>query len=586
MQKGVTVESVVTDPFVTRALTGLDTEGSVSQDRKLSLASGLVWSLTGIAIAVGIAVRAWYVWHLPINSDVSIVGLMVQQFLHGHFYAFYWGQAYGGAEPYLALPLFFVFGSSAWVLTIVPVALAAAAGVLTWRIATRLVTAPALCALAGATVWAIPETGLLNSTLEYGFRGVTLVSGLVLILISLRIYDGQRTPLAFAALGVVAGIGWWSSVEIVYYYVPTAWLLIAALWRDPSVRRLRWWADHAGVALLAFLVGALPWLWANFNSGFASLRSGSFVVPPNEPTYGGRLHIFFRYMLPMLFSLRQRGTGVWLWGRTLAVVLVAVIVIGLIIFTVMCLIRDQRSRAIAVALILFPFILAISPATWYWGDGRYSNLCVPLLVLVVVVGAEELTRRVVGGHRASDRQLSSIRYAVTACCLSGLVVLSIASFIAFVAPGTSFFTGWSNPNGANLQTVAGWSNPNGASIRTIAELESNHVHFGYADYWLAYKLDYLSDGGLQLTTAGTDVNRWQAQNEAVRRARSQAWLFTSLAPGPVIQFGTIVGPDGMNEAQFLAALTRLGVGYHVVNTGLVQAVIPDRKVTQSEVGIP
>jgi hypothetical protein len=291
-------------------------------------------------------------------------------------------------------------------------------------------------------------------------------------------------------------------------------------------------------------------------------------------------------MFPMLFSLRQRGTGFWLWGRTLAVVLLALIVIGLVTFVVMCLIRDQRSRAIAVGLILFPFILAISPATWFWGDGRYSNLCVPLIVLVVLVGAEELTRRVVGGHRASDRQRSFIRYVVTACCMSGLVVLSIASFIAFVAPGTSFFTGWNSPNRANLQTVASWSNPNGPSIQTIAELESHHVHFGYADYWLAYKLDYLSDGRLELTTAGTDVNRWQAQNEAVRRAPSQAWLFTSLSPGPVVQFGTIPGPDGMNEAQFLAALTRLGVGYHVVNTGLVQAVIPNRKVTQQEVGIP
>jgi hypothetical protein len=515
------------------------------------------------------------VWHLPINSDEGIVGLMVQQAMHGHFSAFYWGQAYGGAEPYLALPLFFVFGTSVWVLTIVPVALAAAAGALTWRIARRLVTAPALCALAGATVWAIPQSGIVNSTTEYGFRGVTLVSGLALVLISLRIYDGRPTPLAFAALGLVAGIGWWSSPEIVYYYVPTAWLLVAALWRDPSVRRLRWWVDHAGVALLAFVVGALPWLWANLNSGFASLRSSTFPVGPNEPSYGGRVHIFFRYMFPMLFSLRQGETGVWLWGKTATVVLLALIAIGLIICIVMCLIRDQRSRAIAVALVLFPFILAISPAAWFWGDGRYSNLGIPLIVLVVLVGAVELIRRVVGGHRASDRQRSSIRYVVTALSLSGLVVLSLAGFVAFVAPGASFFRSWTNPNSQSIQTVA--------------ELESHKVYSGYADYWVAYKLDYLSNGGLEITTAGTDVNRWQAQNEAVSRAPSQAWLFTSGAADPLGQFaGTpfIVGPDGMSKAQFLAALTRLGVGYRVVDTGLVQAVIPDRKVTQAEVGLP
>jgi uncharacterized membrane protein len=66
------------------------------------------------------------------------------------------------------VPFFAIFGPSTWALEVVPSILAAAAGLVTWRIARRLVNDAAMAALAGAVVWVVPQTQVFNSTVELG----------------------------------------------------------------------------------------------------------------------------------------------------------------------------------------------------------------------------------------------------------------------------------------------------------------------------------------------------------------------------------------------------------------------------------
>jgi hypothetical protein len=539
----------------------------------LAAGSLLAWGLTAVAILAGVVLRAWYVFHQPMYADEAVVGLMVQQILHGHLSAFYWGQVYGGAEPYLVVPLFAIFGSSTWALEIVPTILAAAAGLVTWRIARRLVNDAAIAALAGAVVWVVPQTQVFNSTVELGFRGVTLLSGLGLVLVALRIWEGQQTWLAFAWLGVLAGVGWWSSPEIVYYVVPAAWMVVSAIGRDDEIGHLRRWGSRLLVALVAFIVGALPWLWANVGSGFYSLNTKAFQLPANSPGYFGRLHIFFRWMLPMMFSLKAEVTGAWLFARPLSMLFFVLLLVACAPTIVLCLFRDARSRALAVAVLLFPFILALSPATWFWGYGRYANLGLPLIVLVLVVGVAEAVRLVYRGRvRTADRQQALVRGLLASLVMGVLVALSVANFAIFMTPGSTF--------------LGGWDDPNSPSSATVADLEAHHIRYAYADYWVAYKLDFLSDNQLQITTIANDVDRWPAQRQAVREARSQAWLFTTTTGVPATQFGptaSIQGPDGMSETEFLAALQRLAIRYRIVQAGLVRAVIPRRAVNPAQV---
>lgn len=116
------------------------------------------------------------------------------------------------------------------------------------------------------------------------------------------------------------------------------------------------------------------------------------------------------------------------------------------------------------------------------------------------------------------------------------------------------------------------------STATVGALEDHHVRFADAEYWVAHELDDLSDERLQISTVGSDQDRWPAQHLLVRNAPTHAWLFTTVADGSPFQFGatiTIRGPNGMTETRFLAELRHLGVEYRVVHAGLLRAVIPD-----------
>jgi hypothetical protein len=73
--------------------------------------------------------------------------------------------------------------------------------------------------------WLWPEVYVYLSTVEYGFRYLTLVCGLAVLLFALRLGEAQLSRLRdWAALGLFAGLGWWCSPEIVNYAAP------AVLW--------------------------------------------------------------------------------------------------------------------------------------------------------------------------------------------------------------------------------------------------------------------------------------------------------------------------------------------------------------------
>ena len=528
--------------------------------------------LAAVAVVVGTVIRAWLLFHQPVTSDEAVAGLISHQILHGHTYAFFWGQPFGGVEPYVVAAVFAALGQSSLTLGLAPVLLSALAAVLVWRVALRLVGSARVALLAGALAWAAPFPVVFTSTIEGGYRGVTLACGLAVLLISLRILDGKFRVAEFVALGVIAGVGWWSLPEIAYFLVPAGLVLVGALVQSSRAGDLARWPGRIGAAAVAFGVGALPWWWTNIGSGFASLDTSKFPgsATPLNPGYGGRLRIFFRFTLPLYADLRRLNTGVWLFGGSgssfhrvavaLAVVLVVVVVVGAL---VLCFLRGGRCIALGVALVLYPFFVALQPGTWYWQDGRYAVYLGPLLVLVLAAACTELAARVRTRRRVPGLSL-----------MGAVVVLSLVfSVVSFhqsfsVTPHT---------------LVANWATPDAAATATATELEAEGVRTGYADYWVAYKLDFLSRGNLSMTVAGTDPDRWESLTGEVRTSGSPAWLFVppGRIPAGLQQFamtGDIQGPSGMAEAQFLADLGHLGLTYRTIDAGPIQAVVPSSRV--------
>ena len=554
-----------------------ETQPAIAVSPGVGRAGNLFFVVTiAVAVVAGALMRSWYLFHTPSSSDQAIVGLMANAILHGHFTAFYWGQAYGGVEPYAVAGMFALFGHSATILNLTPALLSGAAALVTWRAALRLVRIPQLAAIAGALVWVAPDAFLANSTREGGFRGVTMLCGLACILLALRLLDGSHRFADVIGLGLFAGLGWWSSPEVAYFLVPAGLILLGALFGGGPA--LRWWITRLAAGAVGFVVGALPWLWANVNSGFQSLNPSSFPAGSLSDTgYWGRMNVFFHYALPVELNPRRLQTGSYLFGgsssgvrHALGVSVTLFVCALLIVGIVLCASRGGRWLAIAVGVVAFPILYAAQPGTWFWINGQYVVFLGPLLVLAAVPGFEEAFYHF---RRRNRRDMKAMTVIALSVALAAALVLSL-----FALAGDNQTT--------VTQLASGWGNPNAPADRAIDTLRANGIRDGFADYWVAYKLDLLSGQTLTITPAKGDADRQPSFAQAVSLSQQQAWLFvppSQMASAYAQFFTTIPGPDGITESRFLAALKILHVGYREVNAGILSAVVPNRHITIAEV---
>jgi hypothetical protein len=541
---------------------------------------GRTWSNAVIVVAVvaGIVLRVWFLFHDPVTSDEAVVGLFAREILHGHTNAFVSTQTVGGVEPYVVAGFFFVFGQGTFALLAAPVALSVVSALLVWRVALRLVQDRQVAALAGALAWAAPLPAVYLSTVEGGYRGVTLVCGLAALVFALRILDGRRGYPEWIGLGLAAGVGWWALPEVVYFLLPAGLLVVAALVGVRSQWAPAQWVPRLGAGLGAVVIGALPWIWANVGSGFASLNAHSFSgsTSPSNPGFGGRLEIFFKDGLPVQLDLRRFDIGTLLFGGSgdsavkgvLMGVLIAAVVLVVVGAIALCFLRGGRATALGLALVAYPFLVAWEPGTWFWIDGRYTVYTGSLLALVLAVASEELVRRV------RPRSEDPIRVPVARVVMSVVVLASV---------GLTLFDFHQSFGVTPSSYAAKWGDPDGPSHATIAGLERAHVRTGYAGYWVAYKLDLLSDDHLVLTVAAPDPVRSTAIDHEVRTSADPAWLFVrpSQIPLAETQLGTlsqIQGPGGLAEHAFTAMLRRQGIPYRVVDAGMIEAVVPGRRI--------
>ena len=541
------------------------------------------------ALVVGVLIRVWYLQHDPIDADEALVGILARYMLAGHASAFLLGQRYGGVEPYLVAAGFWLGGSSALVLELPVVILSAVGSLLVWRVALRLVHRPALAVAAAAAMWAAPQSAVWNSTLEYGFRGVTLVCGLAMLLLALRATQGDAARWELPALGLVAGIGWWSSPEIVYFALPAALWMLRWVWRMRMAWRQELVAWGAGV--VAAGLGALPWLWDNVTTGFGSLRVSQFDAPPSPPPFLGRLGIFVRDVAPMVMDLRAPRSGAWDVPMVLGIG--AAVVMGAVIAGagIWCAVRRTKGAALGVAVLAYPLFMAAVPASAAWQSGRYTNFFVPLALLLVVAALDDVlswraTRSPAAGlpapravARRTRRRLGRAASLWVACALVVVIVLSVVSFAVLARIN--------DPPAARL----GSGNPDAPAEALVASLERAHITIGYADYWVAYTLDFLSRGGLSITDAPPSPDRLPAVMAAVRSApaRRQAWIFVSPTPTARAEYAdtpVIQGPAGVSERAFLADAARRRIACHVRRVTGADVVVCSRAVSFADLGLP
>ncbi|HSZ36677.1 MAG TPA: hypothetical protein VK773_06265 [Acidimicrobiales bacterium] len=531
-----------------------------------------------LAILYGIVLRVWLLVELPIWGDEAIVGIMARAIDGGHFTAFYWGQHYGGLEPYLVALGLKVGGGGEPALNGTPALIcalgAALVGVLTFA-TTR--NRPLALAASGA-VWVWPYVVIWQSVREGGFREATLCCGLAALICCVRVYRRRAGPGTLLALGAVLGLGWWASPEIGYFALPCLVLLSAWWWAVSGTRASagQGGAEKEPSRLAAFglvvaggLVGSLPWLYANAHTGFASIKSGS--LPANGgATYGERLSVFFHFMLPLQLGVRTVSSGAWVGGPAVGKLLYAVV---LVLIAAACaravwVAVGERSTvvpaALAAGVVTYPFLYAAAPGTAFWFDGRYGIYFPALAVALFAASLGTLHRK---APRPDDRSGTVARGAlvIAAAGVVGALCLTVAGARTAGVPA-GFFTSWRQGDAPMEQVVHA--------------LRLHHITDAYGDYWTAYDLDFLSGGSPAISPSPLDVVRSTGLATQVGSAEDPAWLF--FAPDEAAQAGAVFGnpqpgPGPYTEQTFEAHLAALGIPYKVVKLGIMDAVLPDRR---------
>ena len=562
-----------------------------------------------VAVAlVGLFLRIWILGREPTGSATAISGLMAREILQGHFSAFYWGQSYGGAEPYVAAAMFALFGQSSFTLGLTPIVLDAIAAVLVWRIGRRLFGSQVGVG-AALLFWIWPEVYIFDSTQEYGFRFITLGCGLAVMLIAIRI--AQRAPpvrlsrsdssamvetpdqsaavrhLNWLALGLFAGIGWWSSPEVSYYLLPA---VVFLGWRLLQ-KRLEVRPGDLTLAIAGAVIGALPWLWANARSHLGSLRD---VQAQPHSSYVGHLSIVFTHVVPIVLGLRLTanydnvrqefvpGSGGFLvgtfaptWATLIGAIAYAAVLVAVLVWIVV-LIRRKQALVLVGATLVFPFLYAYSPLSYDWQDGRYGLFLAPILSLLVVSGVH-----------AAFRRVGKPRLAMPLMIVAGLALsLMAASQLYPFTPVSSNAsrTGWLSWN----------ADPNPGPLRLLRSLEAADLDHVWAGYYVALQLDWESRGEITVSNVRYGFSPYYS---AVATAKAPAWLFAE--PGSAQAAGYALDTDAdllsptcliprsgncqdpMDPGSFEAFLAHRGIAYRVVHMGPMIAVQPVRPIPET-----
>ncbi|MDA8358110.1 MAG: hypothetical protein M0Z95_17865 [Actinomycetota bacterium] len=542
--------------------------------------------------------RAWLLAHLPLNSDEAVVGLMARGYLSGHLGTFYWGQQYGGAESYVVAAVLRTVNGGPMGLNGTAALISTISAVVVAAIVHEATRNPRLAAVSGAVAWVWSYAGIWNSVRENGFRQLAVCCGLVLVLCALRLHRPRPTAATYAVLGLSAGLGWWASPEIAYFAAPVG-IIVVTSWSRLSDKGTRWsrrigWRP-ALLTLSGVVVGALPWLYTNIHTGFASLRTSSLPSTPGQG-YGYRLMVFFHEMLPIQLGTRVVPGGAWVGGDTVGEVLFGVLAALIAVAIVRCVwaartgYRAIPMAGLAAGIVAFPFIYSAIPSSGYWIDGRYGVYLPPLLAAFLALslagpvfdsrslhesGWADALAAAGRIHRASGAPVrralqERIVVPVAAVALAGALVLTMAGASTAGIPATprSFLSHWTDPNAAGRQSAHA--------------MASHHIRYAYGDYWIAYTLDFLDPGQVTVSPSPLDVVRWPAMAAKVARAPDPAWLF--FAPTKIPQASAAfsnpeTGPGGYTQAQFEAFLRSRAVPYRVVALGVLDAVVPARKVS-------
>ncbi len=425
------------------------------------------------------------------HSDEAIVGLMARHILQGERPVFFYGQAYmGSLDAWLTALGFVALGQSVLTIRIVQAILyllvVATSFALVWRISGRVIVT-----VAATLVIAVPNTLLaLYTTVTLGGYNETLLLGNGILLLAWDVtHEHRNSRWRWGALGLCAGVGWWVNGLIIAFILPASALILWEMWNNagaglkPTSTVIKSYMLPILLSLAGFLVGSAPWWAFNFANNFAALR---FFLPSDTPGD------FAGTGIPPL-PLEQRLIGLFLLGLPTAVGLrfpweagffllpVGALVLLLYGAALVRLLRSGEAHLKPGGRLLVLSMIGLFCALFFLSrfsidpSGRYF---VPLLLPLGI---------------AFGTLVAALRQTWLRAALVGLVIgYGLVGVVVAAA---------NNPPGITTQFVAETHLPNDDDAALIAFLDEHQLFYGYTNYWISFRIAFLSGERMQYSAA-------------------------------------------------------------------------------------
>jgi hypothetical protein len=487
----------------------------------VALLVGLVLRLAVIASPLG-----------ELDGDEAVVGLMARHIAFlGDRPVFYYGQPYlGSLEAFSAAPLFRLFGSSTWLLKLVPTAFSLGFLVLSAALARRLFgTGPALATAAYLAV--PPSIWAVWSTKARGGYAELLFLGQALLLVTLMLASSPRRRLALL-WGILAGLAFWTHPLAVVYLLPGAIFLVLG-------RRAKWSLPELGLALAGGVLGMTPLIFDNLAHNFQTL--GALLQPPDLPLdQWAQLLRFFRVGVPVLLGLGQPTTSESMFDQDwlqrpaghLWVVALALVVLGVALAVhapslrrlVACGANHLSEPALLLLVALaVPPVVALTRFGFFVSEPRYA---LPLYGAVPLLAGALWRLRLPAARPAWRLPWPDLtRWAVVA----GVLAFNLWSLLS-----------------TDQRLWRAQDTPD-STAATRAELVQYLVaadrHQMYTDYWIGYPIMFETRETVLAYVISGGFNRYVPPADNVQRTPNPAWVFT---------------PGTLPERGFLDDLARLG----------------------------
>lgn len=460
------------------------------------------------------------------SSDQAVPALMALEIRdHGSHPVFYWGVQYDGSlEPHLLALAFSVLPETVESYRFVIFVLMASATVFV-SLATALGFGRRAGLLAGAYLAAGPSFfffKLLGSDGAYTSFFMLSAASLYLMARVVQEPEPWRMRVLLAAFGLALGVAWWvTPLSIVLFGV-------AAVGVAVSPRTL---LRPGRIAILCtgFVVGTSPWLFENVRTNFASLRSSEMSGSDLEQAFS-QARVLLARGLPVLVGGRSPGGREATFPGSEPI---SVIVFGGLVMTGACLAR-RKAPATARFLALSSVFLLVAPALMALSRARTDLREDPRFLLSSYVAVAVL---------------SGVALATLIERRARLGALAFAGLLLFLGPLSQ------------LRSQSYAEDPrHGRIAETIAlaeRLAASGIRDVYTEYWIAYRLTFLSGGEVVASPFGEGAQGPIRDVRAYERVEAAAGPAFILEPGPAKRLlAFLEGRDASYSHERLPSLGR------------------------------